>query len=57
MAYEYAETELLVEFPLLRFNSTPLFLMNGGGAALSIRWTSSKGRKARDKITTKSGIS
>lgn len=57
MACEYTITEMLVEFPLLRLNSTPLFLMNGGGVALSIRWTSSKGRKARDKITTKSDIS
>lgn len=48
MACEYAKTELLVEFPLLRLNSTPLFLMNGVGTALSIRWTSSQGRKARD---------
>lgn len=37
MAYECAETELLVEFPLLRLNSTLLFLMNGVGTALSIR--------------------
>lgn len=46
MACEYAEIELLVEFPLLRLNSTPLFLFLG--TALSIKWTSSKGRKARD---------
>lgn len=37
MAYEYAETELLVEFPLLRLNSTPSFLMNGVSGGRVVR--------------------